>query len=98
VAPQAQPQPSSPPNPQGNGAAPSLEEFAAPGRARTAPAPQSGPGGDPEYITTGDIADFYAKRTAGRFKGREAEAEAFERRIFAAENAGRVRPGPPQSR
>jgi hypothetical protein len=97
VAPQAQPQPGSAPNPQGNGAAPPLEAYAAPGRARTA-APPSGPAETVEIITTGDVSQFFAQKVAGKFKGRESEAEAFEKKIFAAENAGRLLPGPPQRR
>lgn len=85
--------------PQGNGAAkpqpkPSLESLAAPGKSRSA-APPLGAAAGKDIITTGDIARYYADSTAGRFKGREADAEAYEREIFAAQNEGRVRPGPP---
>lgn len=83
---------------QGNGAAPpskpSLESFAAPGKPRSAaPSPQNAAA--KETVTTGDISRFYADKTAGRFKGREADADAYEREIFQAQTEGRVRPGPP---
>jgi hypothetical protein len=89
------PPPTAQPNAAPNGSAPSLEQFAAPGRAR-AGAPASGASSQPEMITTGDISHFFATKTAGRWKGREADAEAFERKIFQAENAGNVRAGPLQ--
>jgi hypothetical protein len=72
-----------------------LEQFAAPGPARTAPAAPGAPV-DAEIITSGDITRFFADKSAGRWKGREKEADAYERRIFAAQKAGRIRPGPPQ--
>jgi chemotaxis protein histidine kinase CheA len=84
-----------PPQPQTstpapNGSAPSLEDFAAPGKARTAAA---APAPAEEIITTGDIARFYTDLQKGRWKGREDEAKQYEAKIFAAQNAGRVRPG-----
>jgi hypothetical protein len=83
------------PVPQPNGsAAPGLEQFAAPGRGRTGAPPASTP--ETEIITTGDIAHFFATKTAGKWKGREAEADTFERKIFASQNAQQVRAGPLQ--
>ncbi len=85
----------------GNGAASAppasngLERFAAPGPTRSAPASSRAPAG-PQHFTTGDISRFYADRTAGRWKGREKEAEAYEAEIFKAQAANRIRPGPPQ--
>jgi hypothetical protein len=85
----------------GNGAASAppasngLERFAAPGPTRSAPASSRAPAG-PQHFTTGDITRFYTDRTAGRWKGREAEANAYEAEIFKAQRAGRIRPGPPQ--
>jgi hypothetical protein len=70
-----------------------LERFAAPGPARTAPTP-SVPAAQ-EIITTGDITRFYTDKQLGKWKGREKEMEDYERRIFAAGNSNRVRPGPP---
>lgn len=91
VAPRtSKPNGSAPPSPK-----PGLERFAAPGRPRSAP-PSPGPA-DKEIITTGDITRFYADKTAGRFRGREKEADAYEREIFAAQSEGRVRPGPPSN-
>jgi hypothetical protein len=89
------------PQPNGNGAGsppPSsngLERFAAPGPARSAPASTKASAG-PQHFTTGDISRFYADRTAGRWKGREKEANAYEAEIFKAQAANRIRPGPPQ--
>src|SRR5215207_792846 len=80
-----------PPPPQSNG----LERYAAPGPARSAPAATSATA-EAQFFTTGDITRFYTDRTAGRWKGREKEANAYEAALFAAQNAGRIRPGPPQ--
>jgi hypothetical protein len=86
AAPRAEPQPGV--TPKGN--KPSLESFAAPGRARTSSSPQqTGPA--EVNITREDIARFYANLAAGKFKGKEAEAKAYEEQIFAATNAGKVR-------
>lgn len=90
AAPQPAPAPAPGSPPAGNG----LERYAAPGPARAAPAP--GPAADSEIFTTGDISRFYADKRTGRWKGREAEADAYEAKIFAAQRAGRVRPGAPQ--
>lgn len=91
------PAPSSPAT-QGNGAAPqpakpTLEAFAAPGKSRSS-APSNGAQPSKPTITTGDISRFFADKLAGRFKGREADAETYEREIFAAQNEGRIKPGP----
>jgi hypothetical protein len=72
-----------------------LERFAAPGPARSAPAAASATA-EPQYFTSGDISRFYTDLRTGKWKGREKEAEAYERAIIAAGNAGRVRAGPPQ--
>jgi hypothetical protein len=77
-----------PPAPNG------LERFAAPGPARTAPVP-TGPTAVQEIFTTGDITRFYADKRTGRWKGREQEAAEYERRLVAAANSGRTKPGPP---
>ena len=79
------------PPPAGNG----LERFAAPGPARSAPTPP-GPAQDTETFTTGDITRFYADKRTGRWKGREAEADAYEAKIIKAGRENRVKPGPPQ--
>ena len=66
-----------------------LERQVAPGRtnaATAAPAPKA------EKLWTGaDIAKFYDDRRNGKFKGREAEANATERDIFLAQRDGRIR-------
>lgn len=70
-------------------AKPSLEHFAAPGRAKAA-APQSGPADKP-VISRAQIAKFYADVTAGKYRGREAEQKSFENQIFEAQSEGRIR-------
>lgn len=76
-------------NGQGNGSGkPSLEDFAAPGRARSAP--QELPPEKPIY-TTAWIAEFMAAKRTGKYKGREADAEAIERDIYQAQHEGRIR-------
>ena len=84
------PEPSSPGNsaPQSNGSGkPSLEDFAAPGRARSAP--QQLPPDKPVY-TTASIAKFMDDKRTGKYRGREAEAEAIERDIYQAQHEGRL--------
>jgi len=72
----------------GNGSGkPSLEEFAAPGRARSAP--QQLPPDKPIY-TSASIAKFMADKRTGKYRGREADAEAIERDIYAAQHEGRI--------
>lgn len=86
--PQGQP-PSAPPLP-GNGQAsgkPSLEDFAAPGGARSAP--QNLPPDKPVY-TSAWIAKFTQDKLRGVYRGREADAEAIERDIYAAQHEGRI--------
>jgi len=72
----------------GNGSGkPSLEDFAAPGRARSAPqvtAPDK-----PNY-TTAQIAKFMADKRTGKWRGREAEADAIEADIYLAQHEGRI--------
>jgi hypothetical protein len=91
--------PPSPPSPgtaapplavNGNGSGrPSLEDFAAPGRARSAP--QSLPPDKPIY-TAAWIAKFSADKRRGLYRGREADAEAIERDIYLAQHEGRIQP------
>ena len=74
--------------PSGNGSGkPSLEQFAAPGRARSAP--QELPPDKPVY-THAWIAQFMADKRTGKYRGREADAEAIERDIFQAQHEGRI--------
>jgi hypothetical protein len=79
---------SAPPLANGNASGkPSLEDFAAPGRARSAP--QQLPPDKPVY-THAWIARFSADKLAGKFRGREAEVEATERDIYQAQHEGRI--------
>lgn len=66
----------------------SLEEFAAPGRAKTAAA--SAPTEKP-FFNRSQISQFYAAVTAGRYRGREAEQQKLEAQIFEAQREGRIR-------
>jgi len=81
--------PSAPPLPgNGNGSGkPTLEQFAAPGRARSAP--QQLPPDKPFY-TSAQIAKFMDDKRTGKYRGREADAEAIERDIFQAQHEGRI--------
>lgn len=82
-----------PSEPAPAGATPSkipLENFAAPGRAKTAAAPPSAPAEKPIF-TRAYIAKFYADAAAGKFRGREAEKNRIEAQIFDAEREGRIR-------
>jgi hypothetical protein len=65
-----------------------LKKFAAPGRAKTGQAQVS-----PEkpIFSTADITQFYRDKTAGKFAGREAEADALERSLYEAGREGRIR-------
>lgn len=65
-----------------------LEQYAAPGRARSAAA--SAPAEKP-FITTAQITQFYSDVAAGRYRGREKEKEQMENAIFEAQRAGRIR-------
>jgi hypothetical protein len=77
-----------PPSPNGNGSGrPSLEDFAAPGRARSAPQPL--PPEKPVY-TQAQIAQFAADKRRGLYRGREADVEQIERDIYQAQHEGRI--------
>lgn len=80
--------PLAPPNGAGNGSGkPSLEDFAAPGRARSAP--QNLPPEKPTY-TQAWIEKFMADKRTGKYRGREADADAIERDIYQAQHEGRI--------
>lgn len=68
---------------------PSLEDFAAPGRARSAP--QTLPPEKPVY-SQAQIAKLSEEKRRGTWRGREAELEAIERDIFRAQHEGRIQP------
>jgi hypothetical protein len=71
----------------GTGAKPSLADFAAPGRARTVPPPATP---DKPVYTAATITKFMADKIAGKYRGREADADAIERDIFLAQGEGRI--------
>jgi hypothetical protein len=79
-----QPQPAAQPNGKL-----SLEDFAAPGRAKTSAASQA-PAEKP-IITRAQISQFYADSASGRYRGRDAEKNQLEAMIFEAEREGRIR-------
>lgn len=76
-APQPQPQPKV-----------GLEQFAAPGRART-PAAATAPAEKP-FIKSSEITAFYTQVRTGHYAGRDDEKNRLEAEIFAAQREGRV--------
>jgi hypothetical protein len=73
----------------GNGSGrPSLEDFAAPGRARSSPEGHLPP--DKPVYTSAWIAKFMADKRTGKYRGREADADAIERDIYQAQHEGRI--------
>jgi len=65
-----------------------LEKQIAPGRASAGSTPPT-PATKKQW-TRGEIAQFFADKMAGRYKGREAEARSLESDIFLAQREGRV--------
>jgi hypothetical protein len=65
-----------------------LKQFAAPGRAKTG---QTQVSPEKPIFSTADITQFYRDKTAGKFAGREAEADALERSLYEAGREGRIR-------
>lgn len=68
---------------------PSLEDLAAPGRARSEAVPPGDPSAKPQ-ISRAQISQFYADVRAGKWKGRDEEKNKAEQQIFAAEREGRI--------
>lgn len=64
-----------------------LEQFAAPGRAKSAAA---GAPAEKPFITRAQITAFYADVSAGKYRGREQEKDRMEREIFSAQSEGRI--------
>ena len=64
-----------------------LRQLAAPGRAKTGQTEV--PPEKPIFNAT-DVTQFYRDKTAGRYAGREAEADALERALIQAGNEGRI--------
>ena len=68
---------------------PGLESLAAPGKARTSAQPNAPT--EKQIITTADVNAFYDAVRKGYYNGREAEKNALEQELFAAQREGRVR-------
>jgi hypothetical protein len=66
-----------------------LEALAAPGRAKTAAAPNA-PAEKP-IITTAQVSTFYADVNRGKYRGRDEEKNRLERMIVEAGRDGRIR-------
>lgn len=77
------------PSPAPAPARPGLETLAAPGRARMSAQPNAP--AEKQIITTADVNAFYTLVRQGHYRGREAEKEALEQELFAAQREGRVR-------
>jgi hypothetical protein len=67
---------------------PTLEDLAAPGRARTAASPQAP--AEKQIIRTSDVNAFYAAVRKGAYRGREAEQAQHEAELHAAMREGRI--------
>jgi len=65
-----------------------LEKMVAPGRASAASAAPTQKA--EKTYTPQDISRFYAEKLHGKYRGREAEAQAIERDIFDAQRSGRI--------
>lgn len=63
-----------------------LEALAAPGRAKSAAHPPA----EKPIITRRQISQFYIDLAAGKYRGRETEAQTLERQIFDAQREGRI--------
>jgi hypothetical protein len=68
-----------------------LEQFAAPGRAKTTAALDGGAPVEKPTFTRAQITAFYAESNSGGFRGREAEKARIEAAIFDAQRDGRIR-------
>src|ERR1035437_473498 len=89
LAPQHERQSETPATPQRQAAVP-LASLAAPGRAKPASGDTPGPADKPTFTRT-QISKFYSDVRRGTYAGREADKNAMEKQIFAAQNDGRVR-------
>lgn len=67
-----------------------LARLAAPGRIRSAAAPEVPSAGSKPFISRDDISRFYNDVRAGRYVGRQAEKVAAEQEIMAAQREGRI--------
>lgn len=75
-------------NGQASEQSPTLMDYAAPGRARSAPQSELPP--EKPVYSQAQIAKFYADMRTGKWRGREADAAAIERDIFQAQHEGRI--------
>lgn len=69
-------------------AASALEKQIAPGRASAGSAPPAQK--QEKTYSRADISQFYADKMQGKYKNRQAEADALERDIFKAQRDGRI--------
>jgi hypothetical protein len=67
-----------------------LENFAAPGRAKTAAGSNSAPVEKPIF-TRAQIAAFYSEIAAGKYRGKDDAKNKAEAQIFEAQREGRIR-------
>lgn len=67
---------------------PTLEDLAAPGRARTAASPTAP--AEKQIIRTSDVNAFYAAVRKGAYRGREAEQAQLEAELHLAMREGRI--------
>lgn len=67
----------------------SLEQLAAPGRAKSV-APQAPTDDQTPFFTRSQVTQFYADVRRGAFAGRDAERDQLEKQIIAAGAAGRI--------
>lgn len=70
---------------------PSLEDLAAPGRAKSEAVTQQGNPSEKPTISRAQIAQFYRDVQSGKYRGRDTEKASAEAEIFAAEREGRIR-------
>lgn len=66
-----------------------LETYAAPGRAAP-PLSAPAPAGQKAQYTRAQISQFFTEKAAGKWRGRDADAQAIEADIFRAGPEGRV--------
>lgn len=74
-----------------NDGRPSLEDLAAPGRAKSEAVTHQGNPSEKPTISRAQISAFYADVRAGKYRGRDQEKANAEAEIFAAEREGRIR-------
>jgi hypothetical protein len=88
LAPRALEPSTSPPAPSAPPARVSLEDLAAPGRAKSAAS--NAPAAKPVF-TRAQISQFFADVAAGKYRGRDKEKNETEAAIFDAQREGRIR-------